>query len=57
MLKILEQYGAQPKLRHAILRMYAYLKIVLNIVKAKAEMGQKVGVRQGDCMAPVIFYL
>ena len=35
--------------------MYSDLKIVLKIRKAKAEMGKKVGVRQGDCMAPVLF--
>ena len=55
-LKILEQYGAPPKLRSAIARMYADLNIVLKTRKAKSEMGQNVGVRQGDCMAP-IFYL
>ena len=55
MLKILEQYGAPPKLRHSIVQMCADLKIVLKIGKAKADMGQKVRVRQGDCMAPVLF--
>ena len=55
LLKILERYGAPPKLRSAIARMYSDLKIILKIGKAKAEMGQKVGVRQGDCMAPVLF--
>ena len=57
MLNIIEQYGAPPKLRHAIARMYADLKIVLKIGKAKGDMRQKVVVRQGDCMAPVTFYL
>ena len=55
-LKILEQYGAPPKLRSTIARMYAGLNIVLKTRKAKSEMEKKVGVRQGDCMAPV-FYL
>ena len=44
-----------PKIRHAIARMYADMKIVLKIRKNKAELRQKVGVRQGDCMAPVLF--
>ena len=33
MLKILERYGAPPKLRSAISRMYQDLKVVLKIVK------------------------
>ena len=35
--------------------MYADLKIVLKIGKVKAEMKQKIGVKQVDCMAPVLF--
>ena len=35
--------------------MYKDLKIVLDIGKDKADMNQTVGVRQGDCMAPVLF--
>ena len=42
-------------MRSAIARMYADIKIVLKIGKEKAEMKQTVGVRQGDCMAPVLF--
>ena len=57
MLKILERYGAPPKLRQDIAQVYADLKIVLKIGKAKAEMGQKVGVIQVNCTAPVLFYL
>ena len=57
MLKILERYDAPPKLRYAIAQMYDDLKILLKIVKAKAGMGQNVGLRKGDCMAPVLFYL
>ena len=34
--------------------MYSDLKIILKIGKAKSEMGQKVGVRQVDCMSPVL---
>ena len=55
MLKILERYGAPPKLLSAIARMYADLNIVLKIRKAKVGMGQRVRLRQGDFMAPVLF--
>ena len=55
LMKVLERYGAPPKLKSEISRMYADLKIVLKLVKAKAEMNHTVGVIQGDCMAPVLF--
>ena len=55
MLQILEQYGAPPKLRSAISRIYKDIKIVLKIGKVENKMGQTVGVRQGDFMAPVLF--
>ena len=55
MIKILERYGAPHKLHHAMAQMFSDLKIVPKIGKAKAETGKKVGVRQVDCMAPVIF--
>ena len=55
MLKVLDRYGAPPKLRSAISRMYRDLKIVLKIEKIEEKTSQTVGVRQGDCMAPVIF--
>ena len=55
MLKILERYGAPPKLRSAISRMYQDLKMVLKIGKIEEKMSQKVGVRKGDCMAPILF--
>ena len=55
MLKILERYGAHPKLRSAISRMYQDLKVVLNIGKIEDKMSQTVGVRQHDCMAPILF--
>ena len=54
-LKILERHGAPTKLRSDIVQMYAGLKIVLKTGNAKSEMGQKVGMIQGDCMAPVLF--
>ena len=55
MLHILKKYGAPPKLRSSIARMYQDLKIVLKIGKTKETMIQTVGVRQGDCMALVLF--
>ena len=35
--------------------MYKDLKIFLKIGKVEEKMIQTVGVRQGDCMAPVVF--
>ena len=55
MFKILERYGASPKLRSAISRMYQDLKVVLKIGKIEEKMSQTVEVRQGDCMAHVMF--
>ena len=55
MLKILERYGTPPKLRSAISRMYQDLKVVLKIGKIEEKRSQTVGVRQGDCMAPILF--
>ena len=52
---ILKRYGAPPKLISAIARMYADLKNVLKISKVKAEKKQTIGVRQEDCMEPVLF--
>ena len=57
MLTILERHGVPPKLRHATARMYADLNIVLKIGKSKADMGQKVGVIQGDLVAPVLLFI
>ena len=55
MLKILERYGAPPKLRSAISKMYQDLEVVLKIGKIEEKTSQTLGVRQGDCMAPVLF--
>ena len=55
MLQILKKYGAPPRLRSSIARMYHDLKVVLKIGKIEEAMSQTVGVRQGDCMAPVPF--
>ena len=53
---ILKRYGEPTTLRSAIPRMYADLKIVFKIGKVKAEMKQRIGVRQGDCMVTVLFF-
>ena len=55
MLHILKKYGAPPKLRSSIAIMYQDLKVVLKIGKIEEIMSHNVGVRQGDCMAPVLF--
>ena len=55
MLKVLKRYGAPPKLRSAISRMYQDLKIVLKIGKIVENMSQTVGVSKSDCMAPFLF--
>ena len=55
MLHILKKYVAPPKLRSPIARMYQDIKVVLKIGKTEETMSQTVGVRQGDCMAPVLF--
>ena len=55
MLKILERYGAPPKLRSAISRMYQDLEIVLRIGKIEENMSQTVEVRQGYYMVHVLF--
>ena len=55
LIKILEKYGAPPKLRSVIERMYTNLKVVFKIEKNKIEILQSVGVRQGNNMAPVLF--
>ena len=55
MLHILKKYGAPPKLRSSIARMYQDLKVVLKIGKTEETMCHTVGVRQGDFMDPVLF--
>ena len=55
LMRVLERYGAPPKLKSAISRMYTDLKIVLKLGKSNADMNQTVGVIQGYCMAPVLF--
>ena len=56
MLQILKKYGAPPKLCSSIAIMYKDLKVVLKIGKTEETMSQTVSVRQGDCMAPVLFF-
>ena len=54
MLQFLKKYGAPPKLRSSIARMYQDLKVVIKIGKIEETMSQTVNVRQGDCTAPVL---
>ena len=56
MLHILKKYGGPPKLRSSIAIMYQDLKVVLKIRKTEETMSHIVGVRQGGCMAPVLFF-
>ena len=55
MIKVLERYGAPPKFRESIRRLYTDLKVIVKIGKEKAEIDQQVGVRQGDNVSSVIF--
>ena len=54
-LQILKKYGAPPKLRSSIARMYQDLNVVLKIGEKEETMSQTASVRQGDCMAPILF--
>ncbi|KAL7524108.1 hypothetical protein ACHAXR_000439 [Thalassiosira sp. AJA248-18] len=58
LLKILAKYGAPPKFISAVERMYQDqdLVVVLKIGKSIEEIMQEIGVRQGDNMAPVLFF-
>jgi hypothetical protein len=53
---ILKCYGAPPKFVNAVERIYQDLVVVLKIQKETVELPQSVGVRQGDNMAPVLFF-
>ena len=55
MLNIIERFGAPPKLRPSITRIYWDLKIVLNIGKVEEKMVHILGLRQVEYMAPVLF--
>jgi len=55
LIKLLEKYGAPPKVISAIERMYTALKVVLKIGNEIAYIDQTIGVRQGDPMSPVLF--
>ena len=55
MLQILKKYDTPPKLRSSIARMYHDLKVVLKIRNIEDTMSHTVGVRQVDCMDPVLF--
>ena len=55
LIKILRRYGAPQKLCSAIERMYQNLSVIIKVGKEKREIKQKVGVRQGDTLSPVLF--
>ena len=55
LIAVLEKYGAPPKFRRAIERLYDGLKVVLKVGSETEEISQTVGVRQGDNLSPVIF--
>ena len=55
LVKILQQYGAPPKICSAIERMYQNLKVVIKIESETAEIPQTLGVCQGDNLCPVLF--
>ena len=46
---------SRQRARSAISRMYKDLKVVLEIGTIEEKMSQTVGVRQGECMTPVLF--
>ena len=54
-IKVLRRYGCPPNLRSAIERMYKNSIVRLKIGKADTTIPFKVGVKQGDSMAPVLF--
>ena len=53
--KSLQDLVPPPKFASAIQRLYTDLWVILKIGKEKKEIQQKVGVRQGDNMSPVLF--
>ena len=54
-IKVLQRYGCPPNLRSAIERMYKNSIVRLKIGKADTNIPFKVGVKQGDSMAHVLF--
>ena len=52
---ILGKYGASPRLRSAIKRMYDKSIVKLIIGKVETSIEFKLGVKQGDSMAPVLY--
>ena len=52
---IIGKYGAPPRLRSEIKRMYDKIIVKLTIGKVDTSIDLKVGVKQGDSMDPVLF--
>jgi hypothetical protein len=55
LIDILHKYGAPPKFTTAIKMICCNNTCILKIENETAEIPQKVGVRQGDNMVPVLF--
>ena len=55
MVEILKKYGCPPELCSAIRRIYTNNNLKLIIVKIDISIPSKVGVKQGDSVAPVLF--
>ena len=54
-IKVLQRYGCPPNLRSAIERMYKNSIVRLKIGKSVTTIPFKVGVKQGNSMAPILF--
>ncbi|KAL7535106.1 hypothetical protein ACHAWF_005059 [Thalassiosira exigua] len=55
LIKVLEKYGAPPKICSVIERLYTDLKGVFKLGGIPTKIRQGVGVRLGDNMAPILF--
>ena len=55
LISILEKYGSPPRLCSVIKHMYEKVIFQLIIGKVETSIEFKVGVKQGDIMAPVLF--
>ena len=55
LIAILGKYGAPPRLFSEIKRMYNKIIVIIIIGKVETSIESKVGVKQGDSMAPVLF--
>ena len=56
MVMIIEKYDCPPNLCDTIARMYKYIVVKLVIGEFETTIEFKVGVKQGDSVAPVLFF-